>query len=286
MRKENFVLKNGVKIPCIGYGTWKTESGITTYQGVRQALEQGYRHIDTAYVYKNEESVGEALRDSGISRKELFVTTKQWVTRRGYEDTIRACEEALKSLKLDYLDLYLIHWPCVEKYRKDWKELNAETWRGFERLYQEGKVRAIGVSNFQKKHLEALKPMCSVFPMVDQIEFHPGYLQLEDVRYMQSEEILPEAWSPLGNGNILQQEELCRIAGKYGKTTAQICVRFCLQEEVLPLTKSLKPERMRQNREVFDFELAEEDIKDLEAIPLCGFTGLLPENAPHDIRRS
>ena len=282
---DGFTLSNGVQIPCIGYGTWKTPDGQVTYEGVKQALQNGYRHIDTAFVYENEASVGAALRDSGIPREEVFVTTKQWVTSRGYEATLEACENSLKTLQMDYLDLYLVHWPCVEKFRTDWKEINAETWRGFEKLYRDGKVRAIGVSNFQRKHLEALKESTEILPMIDQIEFHPGYLQKEDVRYAQAEGILPQAWSPLGNGVILQNETLRAIAEKHEKTTAQVCIRFCLQMGVQPLTKSLKPKRMVENVQVFDFALTPEDMQQIEAMPECGFTGLLPEEAPHDIKK-
>lgn len=286
MRKitDAFTLSNGVQIPCVGYGTWKTPDGTVTYEGVKQALQLGYRHIDTAYVYENEASVGQALKDSGIAREEVFITTKQWVNSRGYEATLEACERSLKTLGLDYLDLYLVHWPCVERFKADWKEINAETWRGFEKLYRDGKVRSIGVSNFQIKHLMALKETAEIMPMVDQIEFHPGYLQLEDVRYAQAEGVLVQAWSPLGNGVILDHEVLQEVAKKYNKTTAQVCLRFCLQMGVLPLTKSLKPHRMQDNVQIFDFELSAEDMQRIQTLPLCGFTGLLPEEAPHDIK--
>ncbi|MCD8195842.1 MAG: aldo/keto reductase [Lachnospiraceae bacterium] len=281
---EIFVLSNGVEIPQIGYGTWKTPDGKQTYEGVRNALQVGYRHVDTAAVYGNEASVGKAIKDSGVKREDVFVTSKHWIDMRGYEKTIKACEDSLRKLETDFLDLYLIHWPCVERFRMDWKEINADTWRGFEKLYRDGKVRAIGVSNFQRKHLEALRPYAQIQPMVDQIEFHPGYLQLDDVHYMQENGILPQAWSPLGNGAVLQETLLIEMAQKYRKTAAQICIRFCLQKGVLPLTKSMKPERMKQSLDVFDFTLLDEDMKQIESMPLLAFTGLLPENAPHDIK--
>lgn len=280
---DGFTLSNGVKIPCIGYGTWKTSDGSDTCQGVKMALLSGYRHIDTATIYGNEASVGIAMKESGLPRRELFVTTKQWVNMRGYEKTLEACDKALKRLGIDYLDLYLVHWPCVERFRKDWKEVNAETWRGFERLYQEGKVRAIGVSNYQEKHLEALLEYAAIPPMVNQVEFHPGYTQEGDVRYSQGQGILPEAWSPLGNGQLLSNETLLRIGKAHQKTAAQVCIRFCLQMGVLPLTKSLKGERIRDNVDVFDFELSEEDMKEIRGIPQACFSGLMPEDAPHDV---
>jgi diketogulonate reductase-like aldo/keto reductase len=279
---DGFVLSNGVKIPCIGYGTWKTKDGKETYQGVSRALEKGYRHIDTAFIYGNEKSVGEAIKNSGVCREDIFITTKQWVTMRGYQKTLEACENSLMALQVDYLDLYLIHWPCVEKYKEGWKEINAETWKGFEYLYRTGKIRAIGVSNFQRKHLEALQEYADIMPMVNQVEFHPGYLQKEDIEYTQSKNILPEAWSPLGNGEVLNHKTLIEIAEKYEKTVAQICIRFCLQMGVLPLTKSLKVERMEENVDVFDFELLPEDMVKINKMPEFGFSGLLPEEAPHD----
>lgn len=277
-----FTLENGVKIPCIGYGTWQTPDGDVTRECVKMALESGYRHIDTAFAYGNEVSVGEGIKASGVSREEIFVTTKHWVTERGYQKTIDTVEASLKNLGLDYLDLYLVHWPCVEKSSPNWKEINAETWRGFEKMYQDGKIRAIGVSNYQEKHLDALCEMVSVKPMVNQLEFHPGYTQIDTVRYCQEKGVLVQAWSPLGSGGVLQDERLKAIAAKYNKSVAQLCVRFALQWGVLPLPKSTNKDRIAQNAEVFDFVISEADMKDLTEFPELGFSTFLPEEAPAD----
>lgn len=275
-------LSNGVKIPCIGYGTWQTPNGGVTKSCVQQALSLGYRHIDTAWVYGNEQEVGEGLRASGVPRGDVFITTKHWVTERGYEKTLAAVDASLKLLGLDYIDLYLVHWPCVAKVTDRWQELNAETWRGFEAAYKAGKLRALGVSNFQQKHIEALWRTAQVRPMVNQLEFHPGYTQWENVSWMQQNGLLVEAWSPLGSGAVLQNEALASIAAKYGKSTAQLSVRFALQSGVLPLPKSTSPARMAANAQVFDFEISASDMSAIRALPQTGFSGFLPEDAPAD----
>lgn len=279
---DTFTLANGVTIPCIGYGTWQTPDGDTTRDCVKMALDAGYRHIDTAFAYGNETSVGEGIRLSGVKREDIFVTTKHWVTERGYEKTIAAVETSLKNLGLDYLDMYLVHWPCVEKISPNWQEINAETWRGFERMYQDGKIRAIGVSNYQQKHLDPLWESASIKPMVNQLEFHPGFTQMENIRYNQEKGLLVQAWSPLGSGAVLSDERLVAIASKYNKSTAQLCVRFALQHGILPLVKSTNAARIKANAEVFDFEISEEDIQALCEIPLLGFSGFIPEEAPAD----
>ena len=281
-KTECFTLANGVNVPCIGYGTWQTPDGEITADCVRAALELGYRHIDTAFAYGNEKSVGEGLRRSGVARSEIFVTTKHWVTERGYAKTIKAVETSLELLGLDYVDLYLIHWPCVKKLSPRWKEINADTWRAMETMYRDGKIRAIGVSNFFPEHLDALIAMSEIKPMVNQLEFHPGYTQMENIRYSQSCGLLAEAWSPLGSGAVLSDPTLNAIAAKYGKTAAQLCVRFALQCDVLPLPKSTKPERIAANADVFDFAISDEDMRAIAALPQMGFSGFLPEDAPAD----
>ena len=279
---DTFTLANGVKVPCIGYGTWQTPDGDVTRDCVKAAIEQGYRHIDTAFAYGNEASVGEGIKASGVKREEIFLATKHWVTERGYEKTVATIDGSLKALGVDYLDLYLVHWPCVEKHDKNWKEINADTWRGFEKAYKEGKIRALGVSNYQAKHLEALCETAEIKPVVNQIEFHPGYIQYGNVLYAQEHGMLVEAWSPLGSGAVIGDPTLAAIAAKYNKSVAQLCVRFALQLGVLPLPKSTKPERMKANAEVFDFVITDEDMQFLMDLSQLGFSGYLPEDAPAD----
>lgn len=279
---DSAVLKNGVKMPCVGYGTWQTPDGDVARNSVRTAIEAGYRHIDTAAGYGNEASVGAGIRESGVVREELFVTTKHWIVDRGYEKTIAACERSLQNLGMDYMDLYLIHWPAVAKVAPNWEEINADTWRGFEKLYQDGKIRAIGVSNFLPAHLESLKVNSSVLPMVNQIEFHPGYTQPEVVDYCKRNGIAVQAWSPLGSGAVLKDPLLAGIAAKYGKSVAQLCIRFALQQDVIPLPKSTAPERIIANTEVFDFRISDEDMAQITAMPITGYSGFYAEEAPAD----
>lgn len=275
--KDTYVLSNGVKIPCIALGTWESLEK-DAKESVESALKYGYRHIDTAAIYKNEKSVGEGIKASGIPRQEIFVTSKLWNTDQGYENTLKAFEKTMGDLGLDYLDLYLIHWPAV-KIRKDcWQEANYDTWRAFEKLYKEGKIRAIGVSNFMPHHLEPLLAKCEIRPMVNQIEYHPGHMQKETVDFSQEHGMLIEAWSPLGRGEIFKSEDMKKIASKYGKTVAQVCIRWCLQNGTLPLPKSVHTERIKENAEVFDFNISEEDMKQIDGIK-CQGTGLHPDTA-------
>lgn len=279
---DSFVLSNGVKVPCVGYGTYLTPDGEVAKSSVVNAIEAGYRHIDTAFAYGNEGAVGEGIKAAGVNRDEIFVTTKHWVTMRGYQKATEAIDISLKNLGLDYLDLYLIHWPCVEKVSPDWKEINASTWKAFEDAYKAGKIRAIGVSNFQKKHYDALAERCDIKPMVNQIEFHPGYTQPETVEYSKQAGMLVQAFSPLGCGAVLGDKLLADIAKKYNKSVAQVCLRFVLQSGLNVLTKSVTPERIIENAQIFDFELSAEDMATINSMPQLGFTGWLPENAPAD----
>lgn len=265
-------LNNGVAIPCVGYGTFKTPADVAE-QAVADAIEVGYRLIDTAAVYGNEEAVGKGIRDSGIDRHRLFVTSKLWNTERGYESTKKALDETLQKMQLDYLDLYLIHWPANQKQFGDRAaEINAETWRAMEEAYHEGKIRALGLSNFMPHHVIDLMKTAEIAPAVDQIEIHPGWPHAQEIKYLQAHNILVEAWGPLGGqgAKVLTNPTMEKLAKKYDKTTAQISLRWILQQGVLPLPKSVHPDRMVANTKLFDFELSDEDMKTIGELPNLG----------------
>jgi diketogulonate reductase-like aldo/keto reductase len=274
---DTFVLNNGIDIPCIGFGTWQTPDGKVAADSVKYAVETGYRHIDTAAIYGNEKSVGQGIRESGIDRKELFVTTKLWNTNRGYDTTLKAFDESLDNLGLDYVDLYLIHWPCN---KADGAKVNSDTWRAFEKLYREGRIRAIGVSNFLVHHLRSLLDSVELVPAIDQIEFHPGQMQPETVSFCKSHGILVQAWSPLGTGRMLNNPVLADIAAKYNKSVAQLCIRWVLQNGALPLPKSVTPSRIKENADVFDFEISDADMLTVNSMPYFGGSGLNPDTIP------
>lgn len=265
-------LNNGVTIPCVGYGTFKTPADVAE-QAVADAIEVGYRLIDTAAVYGNEEAVGKGIRDSGIDRHRLFVTSKLWNTERGYESTKKALDETLQKMQLDYLDLYLIHWPANQKQFGDRAaEINAETWRAMEEAYHEGKIRALGLSNFMPHHVIDLMKTAEIAPAVDQIEVHPGWPHAQEIKYLQAHNILVEARGPLGGqgAKVLTNPTMEKLAKKYDKTTAQISLRWILQQGVLPLPKSVHPDRMVANTKLFDFELSDEDMKTISELPNLG----------------
>lgn len=277
MNNKEFVLNNGLKIPSIGFGTWQTPDGETAVLAVKTAIENGYRHIDAAAIYNNEISVGEGIRKSRIDRKDLFITSKVWNSERGYRKTILAFEKTLNDLQLEYLDLYLIHWPANRKQFDNWKDINRETWKALEDLYRDGKIKSIGVSNFLVSHLEDLLENCEIQPMVNQIEYHPGFMQKDIVDFCNKNNILVEAWSPLGTGKMLENEVLINIAKKYKKSPAQICIKWILQNEILPLPKSITPTRIAENIDVFDFEIAKEDMEIINSMPYFGGSGLNPD---------
>lgn len=274
---DSYTLANSVEIPCVGFGTWQTPDGETTVQSVLAALAAGYRHVDTAAVYGNEKGVGDAIKKSEINREELFITSKLWNSARGYETTLAAFEVTMEKLQLETLDLYLIHWPAAKGDPADWQKTNLDTWRAFEHLYNTKRIRAIGVSNFLPHHLEPLIKNATVKPMVNQIEFHPGFMQKEVVDFCRSNNILVEAWSPLATGKMLKNATLCAIAAKYGKSVAQLCIRWCLQNDTLPLPKSVTPSRIRENARVFDFAVSDEDMATINAMPYFGGSGLNPD---------
>lgn len=274
---DYFTMSNGKTIPCVGYGTYKT-SGEEVYAAVLSAVKAGYRHIDTAAYYHNEEGVGRAVRECGVPREELFLTSKVWNTDRGYAQTKKAFADTMERLGLTYLDLYLIHWPANRKqFGDEAKRINVETWKALEELYAEGKVKAIGLSNFLPHHIEELMETAKVKPMVNQIEFHPGWAQLEVSEYCQKNDIVVEAWSPLGRKAVLDNEVLKGIGEKHGKKTAQVCVRWIMQHGILPLPKTVNPERMAENADVFDFELTAEEMKTIDGLKGLGGQCALPD---------
>ncbi|AEM23331.1 aldo/keto reductase [Brachyspira intermedia PWS/A] len=274
--KDTFTLNNGYKIPCIGFGTWQTPDGETAVNSVIEAIKSGYKHIDTAAIYGNEKSIGKAIKESGINRNELFITSKVWNKDRGYKTTLAAFEKTINDLQIDYLDLYLIHWPASVNKFNDWDNINLETWRAMTELYKAGKIKSIGVSNFMPHHLKSLMET-EVKPMVDQIEFHPGFMQEETFKYCNDNNILVEAWSPLGTGKMLDNETLKIVASKYNKSVAQICIRWCLQNNTLPLPKSVTASRIKENTEIFDFVISDEDMKTINAMEYCGGSGHHPD---------
>ena len=274
-----YQLNNGNKIPAIGFGTYKAQEdeGIAA---VKKAIETGYRLIDTAAKYENEEAVGKAIKQSGIAREELMLTTKLWRENLGYESTKKAFETSLAKLDLDYIDLYLIHWPANAKNYENWQKANNDSWRAMEELVKEGKIKNIGVSNFWPEHLEPLLEAAEIKPVINQIEFHPGYWQPELTRYCKENNILIEAWSPLARGKVFENEEIKAIAKKYNKSVAQICLRWILEHNALIIPKSSTPERIEDNFNIFDFQLKPEDIKTIDNLPQMGFSGELPNHWP------
>ncbi|MGG1312758.1 MULTISPECIES: aldo/keto reductase [Cohnella] len=244
-------LLNGVEMPRLGLGVWRTPAGEDTERAVRAALATGYRSIDTASLYGNEADVGRAIRSSGIPREQIFVTTKVWNTEQGYDRTLEAFENSLSRLGLDYVDLYLVHWPVKDKYK--------ETYRALETLYEMGKVRAIGVSNFHIHHLEDLMGSCKIKPMVNQVELHPQLTQKPLLAFCNREGIQVESWRPLMQGR-LDAPLLKELADKYGKTPAQIVIRWHLQLGLVTIPKSVRAERIAENADVFDFRLSHEDM--------------------------
>lgn len=271
---STFTLNNGTVIPRLGLGVYRSEPGATTEAAVVSALAAGYRHVDTARIYGNEHSVGHALRQSDVPREQVFVTTKLWNADHGYDNTLRAAEESLDLLGLDYVDLYLVHWP-VDKLRRD-------TWRAMERLAENGQARAIGVSNYMVHHMEELFGYANVPPAVNQVELHPYiYRYRQDlVELCVANNIRLEAYSPLTKGRKLDDPPLLATAQKYNKSPAQLLIRWCLQHDFVCLPKSTNPERIRENAAVFDFTIGAEDMARLDDLNENLVTGWDPTNAP------
>lgn len=273
-QNSTYKLHNGVEIPCIGFGMWQTPSDEVGVDSVKSAIRAGYTHIDTAQAYRNEGCVGKAIRELGVNRSELFITTKLWNDCHSYNLAMSSFEESLRLLGTDYVDLFLIHWPNPLLFRERWEEANAETWKAMEELYKDGKVRAIGISNFHPHHIDALLKTATVKPMVNQIRLCPGETQDDIVNYSRENGMILEAYSPLGTGKIFSVPEMQSLADKYGKSIAQICVRWSLQRGYLPLPKSVHAERIEENLKVFDFELSDEDVDMIAGLTGCvGLSG-------------
>ncbi|MGA9326057.1 MAG: aldo/keto reductase [Salegentibacter sp.] len=263
-------LHNGTEMPYLGLGVYKTKDGAEVKAAINFALEAGYRHIDTASFYKNEEGVGEAVKTSAIPREEIFVTTKVWNDDQGYEETLKAFEVSLQKLKMDYVDLYLIHWPVPGKY--------LETWAALEKIYKEGKAKAIGVCNCLPHHIEAIMDEGDIKPMLLQNEFHPRLVQQPVIDFCKKNEIQYQAWSPLMRGRILENEKLRKLASKYGKSPAQIIIRWDLQKGVITIPKSVHKERIEENADIFDFQLSSEEVALIDSLDREERTGAHPDH--------
>ncbi len=261
-------LNNAVQIPLLGLGTFKVANSASCVNAVRDAINMGYRLIDTAAIYKNEEAVGRGIGASGIERKDIFVTSKVWNDEQGFDSTLRACETSLKKLGLDYLDLYLVHWPG---------SVNLDTWKAMERLYQEKRVRAIGVSNFKIHHLDKLLAAANVVPAVNQTELHPCYAQRELDAYCRQRGIVLQGWGPLMQGKIFEIPLMIEIAQAYGKTVSQIALRWALQKGFLCIPKSTKSERMAENAAIFDWAISELDMERLAGLESGQKVGMDPD---------
>ena len=267
------ILRNGIDIPDIGFGTWNIPYGEVCERAVFEAIKAGYRHIDTAGAYGNERSVGlgvkAALSEALIEkRSDIFITSKLWNTNRSYNKAFRGFDKSMRNLDLDYIDLYLIHWPANKVRYKNPDEVNAVTWQALEELYEEGRAKSIGVSNFLPHHIEELKKSAKVLPMVNQIELHVGYMQEGVVAYNENNGIVTEGYSPLGTGALLDNEILCEMAKKYQTTASAICISFLRKRGIIPLPKTTSPNRMRENLRLIRID--EEDMEILNKLPYIG----------------
>lgn len=256
-------------MPNIGFGTWKLKNDSETTDIIDNAISCGYKMIDTATAYLNEEAIGESVEK--YERSDLFISGKLWNSDRN--NVIQACEKTIANLKCEYLDLYLMHWPASKALHDDWADINSAVWHQMEKLVALGKVKYIGVSNFKVSHLQMLMKSCGIRPFVNQIEFHPGFMQKEIVDYCKENDIFVQAWSPLRSGRTLKKKEIISIAEKYGKSPAQICLKWCIQNGVVPIVKSIHTERMKSNLEL-DFELDKVDLDYLNHLPYMGSSGL------------
>ncbi|MDD5982922.1 MAG: aldo/keto reductase [Solobacterium sp.] len=256
-------LLNNIEIPMLGYGTYKTAADEEGLQMIKDAIKAGYRHIDTAQGYKNEHLVGQAIRESGIPRNQFFVTTKVWNDNQGYDKTKESIEESLNKLNIDYIDLLLIHWPIPQGKNDEWKKLNQETWKAMEEYYDAGLIKAIGVSNFLEHHLNNLLESARIMPMVNQLEIHPYYQQQSTVKFCQDKGIIVESWGPLMRGKAFKDPKLIELAQRNNISVAQLCIRYCLDRNIVTLQKSSKFERMIDNARVFGYHLDEYTMNEI-----------------------
>lgn len=268
--QDTIMLNNGVKMPGFGLGVYKVEDGDAVVKSVKAAISYGYRSIDTASFYDNETGVGKAIKESEVSRDELFITSKVWNEEQGYESTLQAFERSLDKLGLDYLDLYLIHWPVKGKFK--------DTWKAMEALHEAGKVRAIGVSNFHIQHLRTLLSDCNVKPVINQVEYHPHLAQIELKAFCEKEHIQLEAWSPLKRGQLLDEPVINELAEKHGKSPAQVILRWDVQNDVITIPKSIHEKRIKENADIFDFTLTEADMEKLNDLNINDRSGSNPDD--------
>ena len=272
MNSDYKKLENGLKIPSIGFGTYKLGDDEQVINAVNYALTVGYRHIDTAAFYGNEEAIGKVLKESNVKREDIFLAAKLWNDCHGYEKAMKAFNDSIKKLGVEYLDLYYIHWPT---------ELNSETWRALEDLYYEGKVKAIGVCNFKIGHLEDLKKTARIMPMINQIEIHPGCTQKEMVKYCQGNNIQLVAWGPIMRGRVLTEPLMIDLSKKYNKTIPQITLRWHIQNDIIPIPKSSNEDRIKENFNIFDFEISIEDMLKIDTLDRNENVSGVPDNTSY-----
>lgn len=275
----HFKLNNNLTFPAIGFGTYKASLDTCSL-----AIEAGYRYFDTASIYKTESALGEALIKSGLKREEFIIASKLWKTdMTGYSGAKSAFERSLNELRTDYLDVYMMHWPRPDLSIKNWKELDLEIWTLFEELHSQGKIKTLGLSNFLPYHTENILASCKVMPSVIQLEFHPGHTQTFALNYYRKHNILVQAWSPIGRGRVFSDVLIQELSKKYSRSPAQICLRFCLEENVMPLPKASSLERLKENLDVLTFKLESEDVSRLENMPPLGWGGEHPDREREDL---
>ncbi|MBR6403336.1 MAG: aldo/keto reductase [Eubacterium sp.] len=273
---KEFELSNGIRIPAVGYGSYLS----TEKEGksvIKAALDAGYRYIDTAWMYKNEAEIGEAISEYGIPRDELFLCSKVWPTMLSTDGVRESFESSCRDLKTDYLDMFLIHWPKYQKDDERWLDKVLEAWAVMEDLYEQKKISVIGVSNFLPHHLRPMLENVRIKPMVDQLELHVGYMQEYTLAYLKTEGILPQAWSPLGRAKVINDDRITLLAEKYGKSNAQILLRFLNQRGIQVIPKASSIERMKENKDIFGFSLTDDEISYLSCVAECGWSGEHPD---------